>query len=80
MAKDSIILSALPKTWILDLDGTIVKHNGYLQEGMDTILSPSLDFIKSLPESDVIIILTSRSSEYSEITEKYLTEKCIRYD
>ena len=27
--SEKIIVSSLPKTWILDLDGTIVKHNGW---------------------------------------------------
>ena len=33
-----IEMSILPKTWILDLDGTIVKHNGYIEDGFDTLL------------------------------------------
>ena len=24
-----MILSTLPKTWVFDLDGTLLKHNGY---------------------------------------------------
>jgi len=30
-------LSSLPKTWIIDLDGTILKHNGY-KEGKRRIV------------------------------------------
>ena len=34
-------LSSLAKTWILDVDGTIVKHNGHKIDGFDTY-TPSL--------------------------------------
>ena len=36
---NEIVMSTLPKTWILDLDGTVVKHNGYKIDGEDTLLS-----------------------------------------
>ena len=26
---DELVLSTLPKTWVFDLDGTLLKHNGY---------------------------------------------------
>lgn len=35
---DVLTLSTLPKTWIFDLDGTLVKHNGYKIDGHDTLL------------------------------------------
>lgn len=75
-----IELSSLSHTWILDLDGTIVKHNGYLDHGYDSLLEGAKDFIDSIPSSDVIILLTSRRSEYSELTEIFLLENKIRYD
>ena len=43
MAK-SIEVSALPKTWIMDIDGTICKHNGYKIDGHDTLLPGAKDF------------------------------------
>ena len=36
--EKQLILSTLPKTWIFDLDGTILKHNGYKIDGEDTLL------------------------------------------
>ena len=33
-----LVMSTLPKTWILDLDGTLVKHNGYKMDGEDSLL------------------------------------------
>ena len=31
-------ISSLKKTWLFDIDGTIVKHNGYKLDGEDTLL------------------------------------------
>ena len=36
--ENKLILSTLPKTWVFDLDGTILKHNGYKLDGEDTLL------------------------------------------
>lgn len=75
-----LILSTLGHTWILDLDGTIVKHNGYKIDGVDTFLPGSKEFLSSLPDKDMVIFLTSRKEEYREITENFLEENNIRYD
>lgn len=74
-----ITLSPLGHTWILDLDGTLVKHNGY-KEGGDVLLPGAKEFIESLPEGDMVVIVTARKEEYREITEKFLKENGIRYD
>ncbi len=76
----TVTLSPLNHTWILDLDGTIVKHNGYKLDGFDTLLDGANAFLKSLPDSDMVIIVTSRTTEYKEITENFLAEHKIRYD
>jgi len=77
--KVKLALSILPKVWIFDLDGTLVKHNGYLTEG-DTLLPGVKKLFEKIPETDFIIILTSRSEEYREITENFLKETGIRYN
>lgn len=77
--KQKITLSPLGHTWILDLDGTIVKHNGY-KEGGDVLLPGAKEFIESLPEGDMVIIVTARKEEYRENTEKFLKENGVRYD
>ena len=73
-------LSQLGHTWLFDLDGTVLKHNGYLKDGKDTLLDGALDFLKSIPEKDSIVFLTSRDSKYREITEEFLKKNQIRYD
>lgn len=73
-------LSTLGHTWILDLDGTIVKHNGYKIDGSDTFLEGAKDFLLNLPDKDMIIFLTSRKEEYRECTELFLKKNGIRYD
>lgn len=77
---EKIILSSLPHTWIFDIDGTLLKHNGYMTEEGDSLLDGVAEFFASIPSEDMIILLTARPSEYREITEKFLIEKNIRYD
>ena len=78
--EDKLILSSLGHTWILDLDGTIVKHNGYKIDGQDTFLDGAESFLKSLPGQDKIIFLTSRAENLKERTERFLMEHGIRFD
>ncbi len=73
-------MSTLPKTWIFDLDGTIVKHNGYKIDGHDTLLVGAKEYIASIPEGDRIVIFTSRTDEYKEETLRFLSENKIMYD
>jgi len=77
---EEIILSPLGHTWILDLDGTLVKHNGPWNDGYDTPLDGALAFLRSIPEDDMIIFLTARSSIEITATERFLTENNIKYD
>lgn len=78
--KDKLILSTLPKTWIFDLDGTLVKHNGYKLDGMDTLLSGVKEYLETIPTEDKILILTSRTEEYRDATIQFLQEKELRYN
>lgn len=75
-----LTLSSLPHTWILDLDGTLVEHNGYKKYGYDVLLDGAREFLSSIPSEDMIIILTSRKKDYQEITETFLKDNNIRYD
>lgn len=77
---NKLILSTLAHTWILDLDGTIVKHNGYKLDGTDTLLEGAKEFLEDIPEKDMIVFLTSRTDEYKNKTINFLNENKIRYD
>ena len=78
--EKAVVMSSLPKTWILDLDGTIVKHNGYKKDGYDTLLDGVKAYIDSIPAEDKVIILTSRTEEVEEDTLMFLADNQIRYD
>ena len=75
-----MVISTLGHTWILDLDGTIVKHNGYKIDGEDSFLPGAKEFLWSIPEKDMIVFLTSRTDEVKEATEDFLKKNEIRYD
>lgn len=78
--EEALILSTLPKTWIFDLDGTLLKHNGYKIDGMDTVLPGAKEYLEQIPADDKIVIFTSRTEEYREMTLSFLKEQQIRYD
>lgn len=80
MKKNELVLSTLGHTWIFDLDGTIVKHNGYLIDGHDTLLPGAFAFLNNIPENDMVIIVTSREEKYKNMTETFLANNKIRYD
>ncbi len=78
--ENNLVLSTLGHTWILDLDGTIAKHNGYKIDGEDSFLPGAEEFLKSIPEKDMIVFLTSRTDEYRGATEGFLRKNGVRYD
>jgi hypothetical protein len=75
-----LTLSPLPHTWLLDLDGTILKHNGYKQNGHDTLLDGALEFLQSIPKDDMLVFITSRTPDFKDITEAFLAEHGIHYN
>ena len=72
-------LSTLPKTWIFDLDGTLVVHNAY-KTGEDELLPGVKEFMDQIPLQDYVLILTGREIEAKEKTEKFIKEQGIRCD
>lgn len=78
--NETIRVSPLPKTWILDLDGTLVKHNGYKLDGHDTLLPGAREFLSNIREGDMVIIVTSRTEKYRTQTLEFLRDQAIRYD
>ncbi len=77
---DTSIFSRLNKTWIFDLDGTLVIHNGY-KCGEDTLLPGIKDFFRNnITDTDYVLITTARHSEFKGIAEKCFLENQIRYN
>lgn len=74
-----LVLSHLPKTWLIDIDGTIVKHNGYL-EGGDRLLGGVRAFFATLPKEDRVILLTARESSEIAKLKEFLAAHKIRFD
>lgn len=79
-SDETLVLSTLSKTWIFDLDGTLLKHNGYKLDGHDTVLEGAAEYLQKIPEGDKIILLTSRTEEYRQMTVDFLKAAGIRYD
>ena len=73
-------ISPMPKTWILDLDGTLVVHDGPYILGKDEFLPGARDFLESIPKRDMIIFLTARSDYEKPYTLRFLKENNVRYD
>lgn len=73
-------LSSLPKTWILDVDGTLVKHNGYKIDEYDILLDGVKEFFEKIWPEDKVVLLTARKGEYLEDLKVFLKENNIRYD
>ena len=80
MESNDLDLSPLGHSWVLDIDGTIVKHNGYKIDGKDSLLPGAKEFLEQIPEDDLIIFLTSRTDDYKDQTILFLKENNIRYD
>ena len=70
----------LAKTWILDVDGTLVKHNGYKIDGCDTLLDGVSEFFATLAPNDKVVLLTARKEEHLEALKDFLAQNNIRYD
>lgn len=73
-------ISPMPKTWILDLDGTLLIHDGPYILGKDEFLPGAREFLDSIPRRDMIIFLTARSDYEKPHTMRFLKENNVRYD
>lgn len=78
--KDELVLSTLGHTWILDLDGSIVYHNGYKTSEGDAFLPGAEAFLKAIPPEDMVIFLTSRKEKCRAQTTAFLAKHDIRYN
>jgi len=74
-----ISLSALPHTWLIDIDGTILRHNGNKID-QEEILPGVKNFWSSIPNKDSIILLTARSSDYRDKTINLFNNFGLRFN
>lgn len=79
MMNKQLIISALPHTWILDVDGTICVHNGY-KNGEDSLLDGVKEFFAQIPAKDMIIFITSRKIEEKANLENFLAKNGLRFN
>jgi len=77
--KQPIVLSHLAHLWLIDIDGTIVKHNGHLESG-DELLPGVKAFWDQIPEGDHIVLLTARDQAYTDQTVELLRVNDLRYN
>lgn len=75
----TLTLSALPKTWLIDIDGTLVRHNGYLH-GKDELLGGVREFFASLPKDDIVILLTARTAQDLSALREFLAQNGVHYN
>lgn len=75
----TLTLSALPKTWLIDIDGTLVRHNGYLH-GKDELLGGVREFFASLPKDDIVILLTARAAQDLPALREFLAQNGVHYN
>lgn len=73
-------ISNLKHTWLLDIDGTLVKHNGYKIDGYDTLLDGVKEFFETLSPDDKVVLLTARKEEFLPALKDFLAQNNIRYD
>lgn len=74
-----IVLSRLAHTWLIDIDGTLFKHNSH-KSGADELLPGVKEFWNSIPKDDIIVLLTARG-EFDQVnTEEALSIHGLRFD
>jgi hypothetical protein len=72
-------LSSLAHTWLIDIDGTVLSHNGYKNSG-DELLPGVFEFWRQIPANDFVVLLSARSKEHMPATLATLVRQGIRYD
>jgi hypothetical protein len=66
-----IRLSMLPKTWFVDIDGVILRHNGWCS-GAEHLLPGVREFWAGLGPEDQVILVTARPERLRKSTLDFL--------
>lgn len=77
---NSLKLSPLAKTWVFDVDGTLLVHNGHLRIQGDEVLPGVKEFFSKISPKDKVILLTARKKIFREQLESFLNDNGIRFD
>lgn len=72
-------LSRLGHTWLIDLDGVVLSHNGHLR-GNDTLLPGARELWDQIPAADRIILLSAREPQHQPATLALLAAHGLRVD
>lgn len=78
-ATAALRLSPLPHLWIIDVDGTILAHNGHLA-GDDDLLPGVRELWDAIPPGDTILLLSARAEAHKAATLRRLEALGLRYD
>ncbi|WP_433652896.1 hypothetical protein ACQP2C_12015 [Micromonospora zamorensis] len=79
MTVRQLRLSPLPKTWIVDLDGVLLRHNGHLR-GEDEILAGVADFAAQIGPDDLVVVMTARHEREREASLALLRDAGLHVD
>jgi hypothetical protein len=74
-----VVISPLPHTWLVDVDGTIVEHNGHKGHG-DVLLPGVKTLWNQFAACDVVILLSARTKQEMQPTLAFLAANDLRYD
>lgn len=72
-------LSTLPHTWLIDVDGVVVPHNGHLR-GDETLLPGVRELWATIPAGDRIVLLSARGEEHRVATLALMAAQGLRVD
>jgi len=79
MKEARLRLTALPKTWVIDLDGVVLRHNAYLY-GREEVLPGVWEFWDQVRPQDVVVVMTARMESERESTLRTLRLHGLRVD
>jgi hypothetical protein len=72
-------LSTLPKTWLIDLDGTVLLHSP-TPGGEDRLLPGVRALWAQFGPQDQIVLLSTRDPYQEQVTRRFLDASGLRYD
>jgi hypothetical protein len=75
----SVRLSTLAHTWLIDMDGVVASHNGYLNGG-DKLLPGVREFWAAIPPGDRIVLLSARPADRQPATLAFMAAQRLRVD